>query len=147
MRALSVNVLCAVVALALVSSAAHGQGAGFSRNLWNRPTPSSGPTVSPYLNLLRAGNSATQNYYGLVRPQQNFRGDITGLQSDLQSVGSGVSNFNRQQETTQTGHRSGFMTHGNNFMNLGAGAASAGKGARASGSSQIPSTRPKSGRR
>ena len=30
------------------------------------------PTISPYLNLLRQGNPAL-NYYGLVRPEQEFR--------------------------------------------------------------------------
>jgi hypothetical protein len=31
------------------------------------------PTLCPYLNFLRRGNSTFQNYYGLVRPEQQFR--------------------------------------------------------------------------
>jgi len=37
------------------------------------------PAYSPYLNLLRQGNPAI-NYYGLVRPQIDFRNQIQGLQ-------------------------------------------------------------------
>src|SRR4051812_18227610 len=43
----------------------------------------SGPTVSPYLNLLRPGNSPALNYYGLVRPQFQTNADLLGLQQRM----------------------------------------------------------------
>ena len=38
---------------------------------------------SPYLNLLRGGNSTLLNYYGLVRPEQEFRQANQQFQSSL----------------------------------------------------------------
>lgn len=43
------------------------------------------PAFSPYLNLLGSGNPAA-NYYGIVRPQQEFRGAIAGLQQQTSSL-------------------------------------------------------------
>jgi hypothetical protein len=66
----------------LTSEQAQGQapynpsrGAGFGgSSSFGRPAfGQSRPAFSPYLNLLRGGNSTLQNYYGLVRPEQNFR--------------------------------------------------------------------------
>ena len=37
-------------------------------------TPS--PTISPYLNLNRGGNSPAFNYYTLVRPEFQFRNQL-----------------------------------------------------------------------
>ena len=49
----------------------------------------SSPTVSPYINLLRGGNVGL-NYYGLVRPQQNF-----AMQN--QQLGQGIQSLQMQQ--------------------------------------------------
>src|SRR5262245_51832883 len=54
--------------------------------------PMGRPTVSPYINLLRNGNSAAFNYFGLVRPEQNALRAFQGLQQ-------GVSN---NQDTINT---------------------------------------------
>jgi hypothetical protein len=43
------------------------------------------PTFSPYLNLNRAGNPAV-NYYGLVRPQQQFSRDVQTLQAQVEGL-------------------------------------------------------------
>lgn len=72
------------------------------------------PTFSPYLNLLRRGNSTLSNYYGLVRPEQQFRAANEQFQSNFAQV-------QRQLDSTQqstvvpplqsTGHRVQFMSH------------------------------------
>ena len=46
--------------------------------------PTAGPTLSPYFNLLRAGNTPALNYFGLVRPQFQTN---AGLQTLEQQVG------------------------------------------------------------
>lgn len=52
--------------------------------------PGSSPTYSPYLNLLRGGNSGVgQNYFGLVRPQQEFS-------QQNQALGQGLQNLQMQ---------------------------------------------------
>src|SRR6266849_4481527 len=45
------------------------------------------PGASPYLNLLRSGSSQAVNYYGLVRPQTDFRNSIQGLQQQVRTLG------------------------------------------------------------
>ncbi len=47
------------------------------------------PTISPYINLLRGGNTGL-NYYGLVRPQQDF-----AMQN--QQLGQGIQSLQLQQ--------------------------------------------------
>ena len=49
--------------------------------------PGNSPTYSPYLNLLRGGNTGVgQNYFGLVRPQQEFAQQNQALGQGLQSL-------------------------------------------------------------
>lgn len=49
--------------------------------------PGRSPTYSPYLNLLRGGNSGVgQNYFGLVRPQQEFAQQNQALGQGLQTL-------------------------------------------------------------
>ena len=72
------------------------------------------PTFSPYLNLLRRGNSTLSNYYGLVRPEQQFRAADEQFQSNFQQV---QRQFDSTQRSTivpplqSTGHRVQFMSH------------------------------------
>jgi hypothetical protein len=65
-RWLVLNLALAGVFLSMGSPRASAQAPG-------RPplNPYAGPSFSPYLNLLRGGNPAL-NYYGLVRPQQDY---------------------------------------------------------------------------
>jgi hypothetical protein len=78
------------------------------------------PTFSPYLNLLRRGNSTLQNYYGLVRPEQQFRTANEQFQSNFNQV---QRQFNSTQQTKvapplqSTGHHVRFMSH----LNTGSG--------------------------
>ena len=71
------------------------------------------PTFSPYLNLLRRGNSTLQNYYGLVRPEQQFRAANEQFQSNFNQV---QRQFDSAQQAKvapplqATGHRVQFMS-------------------------------------
>jgi|GEM_PF-1624086 len=77
-----------------------------------RSGPAARPAFSPYLNLLRSGNSTLLNYYGLVRPELEFRaadqqfdrrfGDITG---DVQAFERDMAG----SRLTSTGHAATFM--------------------------------------
>ena len=81
------------------------------------------PAYSPYLNVLRRGNSPGVNYYGLVKPELEFRNAYQGLQQQF---------ANNQLNTTQmsdprtglpyTGHTAVFLNTGGYFLNSGAGA-------------------------
>jgi hypothetical protein len=80
------------------------------------------PAFSPYLNLLRGGGSATLNYYGLVRPEMQFRQSIQNLSGDvamnqqmLGTLGTEVIGL------PSTGHPTQFMNLGGYFMNSGGG--------------------------
>jgi hypothetical protein len=102
--------------------------AGLVAAAWGGPVaaqppgpPASRPAYSPYLNLLRAGNSPAVNYYGLVRPE------VTARQS-LQAVQSAVSVNQRTllelagSDLGQTGVPAQFLNHGGYFLNhLGGG--------------------------
>ena len=45
-----------------------------------RVGPATSPPLSPYLNLLRRGNTAGLNYYGLVRPERELYNNTQVLQ-------------------------------------------------------------------
>src|SRR5262245_33239269 len=81
--------------------------------------PITQPTVSPYLNLSRRNNNSPAfNYFGVVRPQLEFRSAIHTLQQQ-----SANNAFNAAQATdTQTGfpttgHVAVFLNTGGYFMN------------------------------
>lgn len=89
--------------------------------------PLNRPTVSPYVNLFRGNNtnSATTflNYYGAVRPQQQFYSQDQRLSqridrnrrlfgSSQQSGDRGRNNPFRRYRMSITGHPTGFMTLG-----------------------------------
>jgi len=82
--------------------------------------PINRPAFSPYLNLNRPGTLAAVNYYGLVRPEQQFRNALFQNQLDIAGNQQAISNFTGGPITT--GHRVGFMTHWRYFMNTGIGA-------------------------
>ena len=86
-----------------------------------------GPAVSPYLNLLRTGNSPALNYYGLVRPQFQTNASLQALQQQFalsQSrplLGSGPAD-----DVLITGHSAVFMNYGGYFQSATGGLQSAG---------------------
>lgn len=74
MQALTITLLCGWSSLAIA------QFGGTSQ-------PGSSPTFSPYLNLLRGGSSGVgMNYFGLVRPQQQFSQQTQQLGNGIQSL-------------------------------------------------------------
>lgn len=86
------------------------------------------PPISPYLNLLRAGNSPALNYYGLVRPEQQMRQSIGNLQGGLTANQQAVGNLRSElQGVPVTGHPTQFLNLGGYFMNNG-GASGVGAG-------------------
>jgi|GEM_PF-2366055 len=75
--------------------------------------PTSRPTFSPYLNLLRSGNSTLFNYYGLVRPEVEFRSANQQFQSSLGSFDRELQDSRREaagSRLTQSGHQVRFMS-------------------------------------
>jgi hypothetical protein len=85
--------------------------------------PPNGPGYSPYLNLLRSGNSAGFNYYGLVRPQLDAANAFKGLQ---QQIGANQQNIAQiatdQRGLPVTGHTAVFLNTGGYFLNMSGGA-------------------------
>jgi hypothetical protein len=82
--------------------------------------PNSGPSVSPYLLLNRPGNSAGVNYYGLVKPQQDFRNAFRGIQ---QQFGAQQAQQATDPRTglPNTGHVAMFLNTGGYFLNMSPG--------------------------
>jgi|SRR5262245_30249490 len=66
------------------------------------------PPVSPYLNLLRPGNSAGANYYNLVRPQLDFRNSIQNLQQEITNNQTAITDLNTSM-LPATGHATTFL--------------------------------------
>lgn len=82
--------------------------------------PVTRPTFSPYLNLLRGGNSAAFNYYGLVRPEQNALRTFQGLQSGVANNQAAINTFiGNSGPIGSTGMPTQFMNYGAYFMNAG----------------------------
>lgn len=78
--------------------------------------------VSPYLNLLRGGNPAI-NYYGLVRPQQNFTNSINSLQAGQQALANQLPALAAEAAgPPPTGHPATFLNYSGYFLNLSGGA-------------------------
>jgi hypothetical protein len=83
--------------------------------------PVSRPTVSPYQNLYRGGNSPNRNYYDLVRPELDFRSSLQQLQQQNQATQQSISELQTPAGPLVTGHQAGFMTHQNYFQTHGNG--------------------------
>lgn len=80
------------------------------------------PTYSPYLNLLRNGNSTLQNYYGLVRPELDIRNAAANLQQQSLLNEANLNNYANQNNFNQvlvTGHSATFLNTGGYFLNRG----------------------------
>ena len=80
------------------------------------------PGYSPYLNLARPGNAGI-NYYGLVRPQIEIRGDLQQLQRNTTRLQTDLTQATGGELTT--GHAAGFMYYGGYYPSLGRGGAPA----------------------
>jgi hypothetical protein len=108
--------------LLLVSGSARAQGP------YVRPqiSPYSRPALSPYLNLFRGGNPAI-NYYGLVRPQEEFNSSIQELHNELHATQTGMVNPTMSTNLPVTGHPTRFFSQGAYFFtHLGSGSRTSG---------------------
>src|SRR5262245_28916917 len=106
LRKLSLAMLA--LAFGLAGSLAHAQVPGVPGGYR--------PPVSPYINLLRRGTPTVLNYYGLVRPQVEFRNSIQGLS---QQVGAIDDQLTAQEPGATpfptTGHPTQFMNYSHYF--------------------------------
>jgi hypothetical protein len=123
--------LASLLLLAAIPAAAFGQGP-------TRPgiTPNTGPAFSPYLNLARPGAPAGINYYGLVRPELNFRSSLSGLQTDVATNRDLLTTGRAASGTAgllTTGHAATFLNTGGYFLNSTGGVGAQGGGARTTG--------------
>jgi hypothetical protein len=83
----------------------------------NAPLPYTQPTVSPYLNLNRRGASSAVNYFGLVRPQLEFRNALRDLQQHPGNAPVNALQFNDSAGLPTTGHAAVFLNTGGYFLN------------------------------
>jgi hypothetical protein len=76
------------------------------------------------LNLLRRDNPGYLNYYGLVRPQQDFRQAVVGLRQDVAANQAAIQTATGPDGVLlpTTGHRSFFMNTAGYFQSLGGAA-------------------------
>lgn len=81
--------------------------------------PMGRPTVSPYINLLRNGNSAAFNYFGLVRPEQNALRAFQGLQQGVSNNQDTINTYLGNGQLGATGMPTQFMNYNTFFMNSG----------------------------
>jgi hypothetical protein len=76
--------------------------------------PTSRPTFSPYLNLLRGENSTLLNYYGLVRPEIEFRAANQQFQAGFGRVDAQLRDTRGDGDgsrLSQSGHQVQFMSN------------------------------------
>src|SRR5262245_52854272 len=74
------------------------------------------PAVSPYINLVRPDASAGVNYYGIVRPELEFRGNIRQLQQRQAELGTELVSQQQPSALPPTGHPVQFGNEGNYFF-------------------------------
>jgi hypothetical protein len=91
-------------------------GAAAGPGLAQAPPPPAGPTVSPYLNLLRRGNSPGVNYYGLVRPQIETRNSLRAQQATNAALASLASPTDPETGLPVSGHLAVFQNTGGYFL-------------------------------
>ncbi len=104
--------------------------------------PTSSPAYSPYLNLLRNDNPTYLNYYGLVRPEVEFRGNIQNLQRQQTQTDDEVAGVNGS--LAATGHRTMFLNNGGYFLSRSGTSSGQGQGtASRSGQGQGQGTSPR----
>jgi len=116
--------LLVTVLLVLASVSSSTANAQFGQDRIQRPL--NRPTVSPYINMFRGNNSSNVllNYYGSVRPQQQFYSQDRQLSQRIdqnrrffgasrqQNEPQQNRNPYRRYQMSPTGHPVGFMTFG-----------------------------------
>jgi hypothetical protein len=112
-------------AVVLLSSLAY-LGAGPARAQY----PYERPPLSPYLNLARPGNPAF-NYYGLVRPAEDYNRTVNQLQTGITTNQENLERLATVRSAGSanlppTGHSIGYMTgYQRYFLNMSPGATGA----------------------
>lgn len=82
------------------------------------------PSVSPYINLLRGNsgiNNAALNYFGIVRPEQQFRQQAGFLQQQLNQTNQtlGIVAGGQGDVESITGRGASFMNYSHYFNSFG----------------------------
>jgi hypothetical protein len=96
----------------------------FGQGSYNRTMPLPQPAVSPYLNLLRQGNSPAFNYLTLVRPELQTLKTLDQLNTQASQAAAAQAGTAASLNDITTGHAFGFMTQSRYFMTLGGGSSS-----------------------
>jgi hypothetical protein len=97
-------------------------GSSYQRN---PGIPFQRPAVSPYLNLFNGGTNPAINYFGIIRPQIEFRNSLLQMQQQIAMGEQSTSDLATTLGMVTTGHPSFFMSHRKYFQNVGTGAAGA----------------------
>ncbi|HVS39674.1 MAG TPA: hypothetical protein VMS17_29225 [Gemmataceae bacterium] len=83
------------------------------------PQPISPAPFSPYLNLLRNGNPAYLNYYGLVRPQVDLQNQLYGVQLGVATNAAAIGGVDPLTGLPVSGHPTAFLNTSHYFLNRG----------------------------
>src|SRR5262245_7215325 len=109
-RSMKTTMWLAAIAVVASVSNVHAQTTG-------RPLGGvTNPPYSPYLNLVRPGVNPAINYYGLVRPQNEFARSMQALQGQLYSTQQSIADQQTVVGELTTGHAIYFMNYGGNFI-------------------------------
>jgi hypothetical protein len=129
-------IAAAALGLLTVLGAQGARAQGFVRP----PTsPFPRPPVSPWINLFRGGNPAI-NYYGLVRPEQQYNQAINQLQQGVQANQAAL--YYGDPNLPTTGHPTRFLNYSHYFLSQGGGGNYAPYGAGAPGTGLNPNLNP-----
>lgn len=106
------SMLAPVLALLLAAAEAHAQGPV------RRPPPSyvPGPSFSPYLNLLRRDVPQAVNYYGIVRPEFEFRQGIMRVDERARTNQQSIQELQTTSLLPPTGHTTYFLNGSHPFF-------------------------------
>lgn len=108
MHRIGLTMIASIVAALSLSGSASAQYSPYQQ-------PTRRPSFSPYLNLTRPGG-ATLNYFGLVRPELEFRRNIGGLQQQTNALTEAANNPNTvDQGIRPTGNSASFMNYSHYF--------------------------------
>src|SRR5689334_21982830 len=78
------------------------------------------PAVSPYINLLRTGSPQAVNYYGIVRPEIQFRNSLQNLQQQVTDIGTATAETGTTSAAPPpTGHAVSFLNYSHYYGGLG----------------------------
>ncbi len=116
-----IHLRATIFGAALVALVAAGDGQAIAQAPYTGPggyAPNNPPAYSPYLNLLRRGNSAAANYYGLVKPELEFRSAYRGLQQQVNGQVNATAAVDPQSGLPYTGHVATFLNTGGYFLNM-----------------------------